>query len=230
MLVRARDADHADRLVHRQRDAAQRHLMHLAVVLVGPRAVREQPLARTPRLPPRRRRPVSALDARANSSRARREILGDVVEDLRASCGRSPCSSPPTPRAPPRPRCGCPSDCPRPPRRAARPSAPAMRMRVAGVGARLLAADEQLRRAIDERRAAIRIVELRGAPDRRATVRAASPRVRRLRGATGREIVRSRRRDRASGTPTSPRARPRARTRSRDSRRIPPRRRTGSSS
>ena len=87
----ARDADHADRLVHRDRDAANRHAVHRAVVLVGPRGVGEQPRDRRVDFllrALRRRTRSSRRCAHANSSRARREILGDVVEDLRAVVSR----------------------------------------------------------------------------------------------------------------------------------------------
>src|SRR5207248_7638190 len=43
MLLGAGDPHHAYGLVHGQRDAPDRRLMHRAVVLVGPRSVREQP-------------------------------------------------------------------------------------------------------------------------------------------------------------------------------------------
>ena len=120
---RARDADDADRLVHRERDAANRHVVHRAVVLVGPRRVGEQPRDAT-RRPPRASRfdaPVIDVDARRELVAPRVEVLGDVVEDLRAGV---PSPSPsPSPRARLRRRCGCPCDCLRRPRRAARPSA-----------------------------------------------------------------------------------------------------------
>ena len=171
--------------------------------------------------------PVSALIRRRELVGARREILGDVVEDLRAIVAG---------RLAPASRRGV--------RRFDRVAdVLAISLAdfaehasvgagdadgVAGVGARLLAADEQLRRPIDERCAAIRIVELRGAADG-ARLRPtaafdvdARPRVR-SRG-------RRRRADRASGTPTSPRVHPRARIPTRDSRRSRPRRRTDSSS
>ena len=158
------------------------------------------------------------VDARRELVRARREILGDVVEDLRAVV--------PGRRAP-SPRAACAASTalrmslrlPSATSPSSSPFGARDATRVAGVGARLLAADEQLGRAIDRRDAAIA---------RRRAASTSSRALRRALDALRASATRTRRRVR--DTPTSLRARPRARIRSRDSRRIPPPHRTDSSS
>src|SRR2546422_4975378 len=74
-IVRGGDTEHAHRLVHRERDAADRGVVHRAVPLVGPGRVREQP------------RDAGIHFFLSHASRefggARREVFGDEVENLR---------------------------------------------------------------------------------------------------------------------------------------------------
>ena len=97
--------------------------VHRAVVFVGPAGVEEQPRGsrRRPRRAPRARRRRSCARSRAaNSARARVEVLGDVVEHLRAVVrGRRAPAGRLAPR--PRRRCGCPCGCPGRPGRASGP-------------------------------------------------------------------------------------------------------------
>ena len=90
----------ADRLVHGERHAAQRRRVHRAVVLVGPGGVGEEPRDRGLDLAPGRlgaRRSCRAMRA-GELVGAGGQVLGDVVEDLRASCA-------PWRRPSPRPAC-----------------------------------------------------------------------------------------------------------------------------
>ncbi len=96
-----------------------------------------------------RRRPGQRRAADRRTRRpGRREVLGDVVEDLRpvVLAGRRPAGRL---RAPPRRRCGCPCGCPRRPRRRACRRGRAIGARIAAVRPRLLAADIHLGGAVD---------------------------------------------------------------------------------
>ena len=150
-LVRAGDADRRrSARGTAKRDAAQRRGLHRAVVLVGPGGVGEQPLdgeRRLPLAPRTRSRRSGRAGGAPNSSRGPRG-------SRRCSRGSAPrmwpvdFAQPAAPCGPPRRRCGCPCGCPRRPRRAAgRPDRGSAA--VAGVRPRLLAADVQLRRAVD---------------------------------------------------------------------------------
>ena len=122
-LLRTGDADHADRLVHGERQPAERRAVDGALVLVRPGGEREEALDRRVDLEAR----LGALDAAQDAQpigelgRPGAQILGDVVEDLRPGMlgRRGPAGAL---SAPPRRRCGCPCGCPRRPRRRARRS------------------------------------------------------------------------------------------------------------
>src|SRR5262249_6985650 len=84
ILVRADDTDSSERLVHGHRSVAEWRIVHRAIELVGPARVREKALdafldfAGSLFLPYRSAEPGSDFLA------ALGEILGDVIEDLRA--------------------------------------------------------------------------------------------------------------------------------------------------
>ena len=86
-FVRADDAHHAPRLVHRQRDEARARRMDRAVEFVGEAGVEERAADRRLDLAPRPRAaaaPVIARRRRANSSARALKVLGEVIEHLRA--------------------------------------------------------------------------------------------------------------------------------------------------
>src|SRR5919109_3046700 len=86
MLIGTRDADDANRLVHREGNAANRHVMYGAVVFVRPRRVGKEPRDRDVDFA--RCFVLTAADLLRDAPRkligASRQILGDVIQNLGA--------------------------------------------------------------------------------------------------------------------------------------------------
>ena len=112
-IVGRDDADHADRLVQRQRHGAGRRLVDAALELVGHAGIVEQPLDRQRR--PRRARPwrvapVSCAEPRGKLVGAAGQVFGQDNRAPGCGCRRSPRPRP-CRRARPRRRRECPCGC-----------------------------------------------------------------------------------------------------------------------
>ena len=83
-VIRAEGTDHAHRFLHRQRDAANGHAMRLPVIFVGPGGIGEEAPDGGVHFLGAGAAAGEGVDAMGEFIAARRQVLGDVIEDLGA--------------------------------------------------------------------------------------------------------------------------------------------------